>query len=293
MILVESLSEKYENLKRFIKEKGERGVVVALSGGVDSSTLLAVCHEVLGEKAVAVTAKSATYPPEEMDEAQRIAREIGVRHYIVETDELSSEDFVRNPENRCYYCKKELLDVLRNFADEFGFKAIFEGTNFSDLSGHRPGFKAIRESKNVFSPWAENEFKKEEIRALAQELGLSVHSKPALACLASRIPFGERITKEKLNRVGSAEQLIKKISGVRQLRVRDHNGLARIEVGRDERKLFFTVEIIDKISRELKQLGFKFVTLDLEGYRMGSMLLDLEGKREKRNGGVRISLTAN
>jgi len=287
------LSEKYEKLKRYIKEKGKDGVVVALSGGVDSSTLLAVCHEVLGERAVAISAKSATYPPEEMDEAQRIAREIGVRHYIVETDELSSEDFVRNPENRCYYCKKELLDVLRNFADEFGFKAIFEGTNFSDLSGHRPGFKAIRESKNVFSPWAENEFKKEEIRALAQELGLSVHSKPALACLASRIPFGERITKEKLNRVGSAEQLIKKISGVRQLRVRDHNGLARIEVGRDERKLFFTVEIIDKISRELKQLGFKFVTLDLEGYRMGSMLLDLEGKREKRNGGVRISLTAN
>lgn len=280
MILVESFSEKYQKLKRFIKEKGEDGVLVALSGGVDSSTLLAVCHEVLGEKAVAVTAKSATYPPEEMNEAQRIAKEIGVRHYIVETDELSSEDFIRNPENRCYYCKKELLDRLRDLADELGFKAIFEGTNFSDLSGHRPGFKAIRESKNVFSPWAENEFRKEEIRALAQELGLSVHSKPALACLASRIPFGEQITKEKLDRVGRAEQLIKKISGVRQLRVRNHNGLARIEVGGDERKLLFTVEIIDKIAGELKQLGFKFVTLDLEGYRTGSMLLDSERKRE-------------
>jgi uncharacterized protein len=282
MILVESLSEKYENLKRFIKEKGERGVVVALSGGVDSSTLLAVCHEVLGEKAVAVTAKSATYPPEEMDEAQRIAREIGVRHYIVDTDELSSQDFARNPENRCYYCKKELLNRLRGFADDLGFEAIFEGTNFSDLSGHRPGFKAIRERKNVFSPWAENEFRKEEIRALAQKLGLSVHNKPPLACLASRIPFGEQITKEKLDRVGKAEQLIKKISGVKQLRVRDHNGLARIEVGRDERNLLFTVEVIDKIAGELKQLDFKFVTLDLEGYRTGSMLLDLERKGEKR-----------
>jgi len=276
------LSEKYEKLKRFIEEKGERGVVVALSGGVDSSTLLAVCHEVLGEKAVAVTAKSATYPPEEMNEAQRIAREIGARHYVVDTDELSSDDFVRNPENRCYYCKKELLNRLLGLADELGFDAIFEGTNFSDLSGHRPGFKAIRERKNVFSPWAENEFRKEEIRALAQKLGLSVHSKPPLACLASRIPFGEQITKEKLDRVGKAEQLIKKISGVRQLRVRDHNGLARIEVGRDERSLLFTVEVIDKIAGELKQLGFKFVTLDLEGYRTGSMLLDLERKGMKR-----------
>ena len=276
------MSEKYEKLKRYIKEKGKDGVVVALSGGVDSSTLLAVCHEVLGERAVAISAKSATYPPEEMDEAQRIAREIGARHYIVDTDELSSQDFARNPENRCYYCKKELLNRLRGFADELGFEAIFEGTNFSDLSGHRPGFKAIRERKNVFSPWAENEFRKEEIRALAQKLGLSVYNKPPLACLASRIPFGEQITKEKLDRVGKAEQLIKKISGVRQLRVRDHNGLARIEVGRDERNLLFTVEVIDKIAGELKQLDFKFVTLDLEGYRTGSMLLDLERKGEKR-----------
>ena len=275
--MMESLSEKYEKLKRFIEDKGRNGVVIAFSGGVDSSTLAAICHQVLGERAVAVTAKSATYPSEEMIDAQKIASEIGIRHYVVETDELSSQDFIRNPEDRCYYCKKDLLGHLQDLAKGLAFKAIFEGTNFSDLSGHRPGFKAVREAKNIFSPWAENGFTKEEIRILARKLGLSVHSKPALACLASRIPFGEKITKERLDRVGRAEQLIKKISGVQQLRVRDHNGLARIEVGRDERSLFFTVEIMDKISEELKQLGFKFATLDLEGYRTGSMLLDLEG----------------
>jgi len=211
-----------------------------------------------------------------MNGAQSIAREIGIRHLIIETDELLNEDFIRNPENRCYYCKKELLNCLQDLAQRLGLKAIFEGTNFSDLSRHRPGFQAIKEMKNVFSPWAENEFAKEEIRILAQRLALSVHDKPALACLASRIPFGEQITRERLNKVGRAEQLIKKISGVRQLRVRDHNGLARIEVGRNERSLLFNVGIIDKIAEDLKQLGFKFVTLDLEGYRTGSMLVTIE-----------------
>jgi uncharacterized protein len=275
---VEGLDEKYGKLRRFIEEKGRDGVVIAFSGGVDSSTLAAVCHDVLGERVVAVTAKSPMYPSEEIEEAKSTAREIGVKHYIVETSELSNENFIRNPVNRCYYCKKELLECLQDFAQRLGFKAIFEGTNFSDLSGHRPGFKAIKERKNVFSPWAENEFTKEEIRTLARKLGLSVHDKPALACLASRIPFGERITEEKLNRVGRAEQLIKKISGVRQLRVRDHQGLARIEVGKDERSLLFNLRIMDKIAEELKKLGFKFVALDLEGYRAGSMLAVMETK---------------
>ena len=272
MIFTEGLKEKYEKLRKFIGEKGRGGVVIAFSGGVDSSTLAAISHDVLGERSAAVTAKSATYPSEEMDEAKKIAREIGIRHHIIETDELSNRNFIRNPEDRCYYCKKELLNCLQDFAKKLGFKAIFEGTNFGDLSGHRPGFKAIKERENVFSPWAENGFTKEEIRALAKNLGLSVHDKPSLACLASRIPFGERITEERLNRVGRAERIIREISGVRQLRVRDHDGLARIEVGRDERNLLLNVEVMDKIASELKRLGFKFVTVDLEGYRTGSML---------------------
>jgi len=283
MIFVKGLDEKYEKLRRFIEEKGRNGAVIAFSGGVDSSTLATVCHNVLGERAVAATAKSPTYPSEEMEEAEIIAKEIGIKHYVVETNELSNENFIRNPENRCYYCKKELLECLQDLAQGLGFKAIFEGTNFSDLSGHRPGFKALKERENVFSPWVENEFTKEEIRALARKLGLSVYHKPALACLASRIPFGEQITEERLSRVGRAEQLVKKISGVLQLRVRDHNGLARIEVGRDERSRFFNDEILDKIAEELKQMGFKFVTMDLEGYRTGSMLATIKTSAEIPN----------
>lgn len=279
---MKSLDEKYEKLRRFIQEKGRNGVIIALSGGVDSSTLAAICNEVLRERAVAVTAKSPTYPPEEMDEAKRIAKEIGIKHYTVEPDELSNESFTRNPENRCYYCKKELLDCLQDLALKLGFTTIFEGTNFSDLSGHRPGFQAIKERRNVFSPWAENEFSKEEIRTLSQKLGLSVYDKPALACLASRIPFGEQITEERLKRAGKAEKLIKEISGVRQLRVRDHNGVARIEVGRNERNLLLNIEIMDKIASELKRLGFKFVTMDLEGYRTGSMLDAIKPLQIKR-----------
>jgi len=282
MIFMKSLDEKYEKLRRFIQEKGRNGVIIALSGGVDSSTLAAICNEVLRERAVAVTAKSPTYPPEEMDEAKRIAKEIGIKHYTVEPDELSNESFTRNPENRCYYCKKELLDCLQELALKLGFTTIFEGTNFSDLSGHRPGFQAIKERRNVFSPWAENEFSKEEIRTLSQKLGLSVYDKPALACLASRIPFGEQITEERLKRAGKAEKLIKEISGVRQLRVRDHNGVARIEVGRNERNLLLNIEIMDKIASELKRLGFKFVTMDLEGYRTGSMLDAIKPLQIKR-----------
>ena len=270
------LNEKYERLRRFIHEKGKDGVVIAFSGGVDSSTLTALCKEILGEKAVAVTAVSPTYPQEEIEEARKVARDIGVRHIIVRTNELLNENFVRNPEDRCYYCKRELLTCLRSVAKELGFKAIFEGTNFSDLSGHRPGFKAVKEMSDVYSPWAENNFTKEEIRMIAKRMGLSVSDKPPLACLASRIPFGERITAERLIRVGKAERIVREITGARQLRVRDHNGLARIEVGKNERKLFFDVGVMDKIAAELKKLGFKYVTMDLEGYRTGSMLLTLE-----------------
>ena len=269
-------TEKYEKLKKFIQEKGRDGVVIAFSGGVDSSTLAAVCHKILGEKAVAVTAVSPIYPLEEIEEAKKVAEEIGIKHILVETNELLNEDFVRNPENRCYYCKRELLTTLKAVAEDLGFRVVFEGTNLSDLSSHRPGFKAVEELEEVYSPWVEAGFTKDEIRILSNRLGLSVHDKPPLACLASRIPFGERITKERLVRVGEAERIIKRIVKVRQLRVRDHNGLARIEVGRDERKLLFNPELMDKIAEELKKLGFKYVTMDLEGYRSGSLLSTLQ-----------------
>ncbi|MGQ9781755.1 MAG: ATP-dependent sacrificial sulfur transferase LarE [Nitrososphaeria archaeon] len=268
--------EKYNRLLDYIREKGKDGVVIAFSGGLDSSTLAAVCYEVLGEKAAAVTAISQTYTLEEIEESKKIAQEIGIKHILIKTDELSNEDFVRNPENRCYYCKRELLNQIRNVANQLGFKAIFEGTNFSDLSGHRPGFRAVKEMVDVYSPWADNQFVKEEIRTIAKKIGLSTSDKPPMACLASRIPFHERITAEKLDRIREAEKIIKEITGIRQLRVRDHNGLARIEVGRGERHLLFDVDILDLIAEKLKGIGFKYVAIDLEGYRSGSMLLTLE-----------------
>lgn len=267
-----SLEEKYEALKSFIMEKGKEGVLIAFSGGVDSTTLAAVAFEVLDDKALAVTAKSPSYPTHELEEAKQLAGEIGIRHAIIETDELADERFVGNPENRCYYCKTELLTQLQKLGQQLGFKTVFEGTNFGELTGHRPGFTAVQELEGVFSPWAEMGFSKEEIRALAQQKGLTVHDKPSLACLASRIPFGEQITEEKLSRIGRAEQVIKALTGVRQLRVRDHNGLARIEIGRGERTLVFQTNLMDEIARALKELGFTFVTLDLEGYQTGSMV---------------------
>ncbi len=273
---MEDLNRKLEKLKQFIAHEGKDGVVIAFSGGVDSSTLAAVSYEVLGERAVAVIAQSPTYTSEELRDAKEIAQAIGIKLHVVETNELENSDFNRNPENRCYFCKKELLQTLIDFAHEQGFKTVFEGTNFTDLNDHRPGFKAVQEVKDVYSPWMINGFSKDEIRRAAKQMGLSVHDKPALACLASRIPFNEKITAEKLSRVDRAEQAVKAVTGVKQVRVRDHNGLARIEVAKSERALFCSTAVLDRVAEELKKLGFKYVTFDLEGYRSGSMLKTLD-----------------
>jgi pyridinium-3,5-biscarboxylic acid mononucleotide sulfurtransferase len=273
---MEDLDQKLERLEHFIEEKGKDGLVIAFSGGVDSSTLTAISFEVLGEKAVAVIAQSPTYTSDELRDAKKIAKEIGIKLFIIETNELENPDFNSNPENRCYFCKKELLTNLIDFTHELGFKTVFEGTNFSDLNDHRPGFKAVQEAKDVYSPWMINKFTKDEIRQVAKRMGLSVHNKPALACLASRIPFNEKITSEKLIRVDRAEQAVKTLTGVKQVRVRDHNGLARIEVTKEERALFCNLNVQDKVAEELRKLGFKFVTFDLEGYKSGKMLKTLE-----------------
>jgi uncharacterized protein len=179
--------------------------------------------------------------------------------------------------DRCYYCKKELLVNLKHFANQLGFKVVFEGTNFSDLDDHRPGFKAVQETVDVYSPWVINKFSKDEIRQLAKQLKLGVYDKPPVACLASRISFNQKITQEKLVRIDSAEQAIKAILGVKQVRVRDHDGLARIEVLRVDFSLFCNLVVWDQIVDVLVGLGFKYVTLDLQGYMSGSMLKALKG----------------
>ncbi len=270
---METLDRKLEELRQFIADKGKNGgVVIAFSGGVDSATLAAVCKQVLGDKVIAVVAQSPTYPADELRDAQKLAREIDLKLYVLLTQELENQDFVKNPENRCYYCKKELLQKLVTFAKNHGLSAVFEGTNLSDLGDHRPGFKAVQETEGVYSPWVACKFSKEEIRQVAKNLGLTVYDKPSLACLASRIPFNEAITAERLKRIEQAENAIKELVKVRQLRVRDHGGLARIEVGADERQLFFDTDVLDIVAARLKRLGFKYVTFDLEGYRSGSML---------------------
>ena len=273
---MEQLNHKLEELKQFITEKGKDGVVIAFSGGVDSAALAALSHQVLGDKAVAVIAQSPTYTAQELKDAKQTAKDIGIKLYIIQTEELKNQAFTKNPENRCYFCKKELLQKLLMFGNHHGFAAVFEGTNFSDLSDHRPGFKAVQETEGVYSPWVACKFSKNEIRQVARVLQISVYDKPSLACLATRIPFNEEITAEKLARIEKAEKIIKEIVNVDKIRVRDHKGLARIELIKEQRELFFTVEILDRIDFELKRLGFRYVTFDLEGYRTGSMLKTLD-----------------
>ncbi|HME55654.1 MAG TPA: ATP-dependent sacrificial sulfur transferase LarE [Candidatus Lokiarchaeia archaeon] len=274
------LLEKYMKLREFIQENGKDGVVIAFSGGVDSSTLAAVSHDVLGDKAMAVSGKSSTYPIEELEEAKCIAETIGIEHVVIETHETENETFLSNTENRCYYCKGELLDVLLDIARERGFKAVFEGTNASDLLGHRPGFAAIKERDSVFSPFVEAGITKAEIREIAKELGLEFYDKPASPCLASRIPFGERITSERLERIDAAEKFLKTETGIQELRVRDHGNLARIEVPKDDLAKLMDTEIMDKIVARFKEIGYVYITLDLEGFRSGSMLESLAKERE-------------
>jgi len=267
-----ALQEKYERLRTFIELNGKDGVVIAFSGGVDSSTLAAICHDVLGDKAIAVSGKSATYPLEELEEARYIAETIGIEHVIVETHEIENEKFLDNPENRCYYCKSELLDQLHEIARQRGFKAVFEGTNASDLHGHRPGYKAIKERDDVFSPLVETDISKDEIREIAKDLGFVFFDKPASPCLASRIPYGERITNERLERIDAAEYFLKAETGIKELRVRDHGQMARIEVPRDDMAKLMEPEIMDRIVAKFKEIGYVYITLDIEGFRSGSML---------------------
>ena len=261
------MEEKLANLKRILSNMGS--ALIAFSGGVDSTFLLKVAHDVLGEKTVAVTASSETYPASELEAARRIARELGATHLIIQTEELSKQEFVKNSPQRCYFCKKELFSRLNKIAKEQGLNYVADASNYDDLADFRPGMQAGQEL-GIRSPLKEAGLTKAEIRSLSHKMNLSTWNKPSLACLASRIPYGTRITREKLQRVNEGEKFLRGL-GIRQLRIRDHDGIARIEVAQEEMGLFWQENLVRLIIDKLKKLGYTYVTLDLEGYRPGSM----------------------
>jgi uncharacterized protein len=264
----EIIKEKLEHLINILKSK--ESVLIAFSGGIDSAVVAAVAKIALKDKALAVTINSPLVPQEEAKEAVKVAKEIGINHLILEGNELEDPNFICNPTNRCYFCKKGLAIKLKNLAKEKGFKNVVDGTNIEDLKDYRPGRIALNE-EGVTSPLIEAGLTKKEVREIAKLLGLSIADKPSSACLASRIPYGQKITLEKIKRIAEAEKLIKEMVKVKQVRVRDHEAIARIEVDPNERKLFFNEKIMDEVSQKLQALGFKFVALELSGYTQGSL----------------------
>jgi len=273
------LQEKYQVLKNNMKKR--ESAAIAFSGGVDSTFLVKVAHEVLGDKMIAVTATSSTYPERELKEAIKYAKDMGVKHLIISSEELDIEGFASNPTNRCYYCKKELFTKINAIAKENGVEYVFDGSNIDDDGDYRPGMQAARELE-VVSPLKEAKLTKDDIRELSKELGLPTWNKPAFACLSSRFPYGNEITAPKLKMVDEAEQFLLDM-GIRQVRVRHHGEIARIEVAPEERVQFFDVEVMDRIGERFKEIGFTYVTLDMLGYRTGSMneVLTAEEKKLK------------
>ena len=264
------LDGKYARLIELLAEKG--GAAVAFSGGVDSSFLCYAAREALGDRAIAITVVSPMLPKSEIDCAGEVAAKIGIRHFLIEEDGID-EEVAANPKERCYFCKKIEFTSIMNEAKKHGVHTVLDGSNMDDPGDYRPGLKALEELE-IFSPLRAAELGKAEIRELSRRFGLPTWDKPAFACLASRIPYGERIDREKLSRVEKAEEVLRR-AGFRQFRVRSHGGthgdIARIEVAPEERRRFFDEKTLDSVSRELKALGFLYVAMELEGYLMGNM----------------------
>lgn len=261
------LEQKEKILEEYLLSLGS--IAVAFSSGVDSTLLLKKAKQVLGDKTIAVTAKSCSFPKRELNEAIEFCKKENIKHIIVESEELKIEGFSSNPKNRCYLCKRELFEKMIEVAKQNGMKEIVEGSNMDDMGDYRPGLTAISEL-DIKSPLRYANLYKNEIRKLSKKLGLSTWDKQSFACLSSRFVYGEKITEEKLGMVDKAEQLLLDM-GLKQVRVRIHGNMARIEVLPTEIEKIAKEENRKKISEEFKKYGFTYVTLDLEGYRMGSM----------------------
>ncbi len=266
--------ERIKELISWFKDKHR--VLVALSGGVDSALVAYAAYKALGSDAIAVTADYRTLARDELEYAKRVAEEIGIRHIIIEYDELEDENFVRNDDMRCFYCREKLAKHLIEVAEREDTDTIVDGTNADDAKEYRPGLKALS-AHGIRSPLLELGIGKQEVRSLAMHIGLSVYDKPSNACLASRLAYGVMVTKDRLRMVEEAESIVKRIFNVRQVRVRvhEHNGyvLARIEVGRDERSMLFDESKLDMLDNMLKALGFTYVSIDARGYRSGSLVI--------------------
>lgn len=259
-------NEKYINLLQYLKEL--ESVVVAFSGGVDSTFLLRAAKEALGDKAAALTVVSPYIPKWEIEEAKELVKEIGIRHEFLEVPVVMDE-IKYNPEDRCYLCKRAVFTMISEFAKNNGYKYVVDGTNFDDTKDYRPGLRALKELQ-IKSPLLKNELTKMEIRELSKELGLKTWDKPAYACLLSRIPYGNEIKEEELRKIENAERYLMD-RGFLAVRVRCHGDLARIEVPREDMTKLFNLELLDEISNKLKSFGFKYVSLDIQGYRTGSL----------------------
>ena len=260
-------AEKFALLKEDLARRGS--LLIAFSGGVDSTFLSRVAHDVLGDRAVAATARSASFPRREYDEAVELAESIGIRHITLISEELEVEGFSDNPVNRCYLCKKELFGKLLKAAQNEGLAYVAEGSNTDDMGDYRPGLVAVEEL-GIISPLRAAGLTKEEISTLSKELGLPTWSKPSFACLASRFPYGTKITEEKLNMIDKAEQCLLE-EGFTQVRVRHHGEVARIELLPQEISRMFGDGRQDRVYKRMKEIGFLYAAVDLRGYRTGSM----------------------